>query len=148
MEITSKQFKHCDLLAVKGRVDSATSPKLSEALDAILNEGRFKIVIDMAGLEYMSSAGFRALISAQRNCRRFNRGEVILAAVPANIYSASNWLVSRPCSKFFRISPRLLVPCSLCSQTSINGFLKNNSTFVPKDCNFLKSWFRNLHSTQ
>jgi len=88
MEITSKQFKHCDLLAVKGRVDSATSPKLSEALDAILNEGRFKIVIDMAGLEYMSSAGFRALISAQRNCRRFNRGEVILAAVPANIHSA------------------------------------------------------------
>ena len=88
MEITSKQFKHCDLLAVKGRVDSATSPKLSEALDAILNESRFKIVIDMAGLEYMSSAGFRALISAQRSCKRFNRGEVILAAVPANIHSA------------------------------------------------------------
>jgi anti-sigma B factor antagonist len=88
MEITSKQFKHCDLLTVKGRVDSATSPKLSEALDAIVNEGRFKIVIDMAGLEYMSSAGFRALISAQRNCRRYNRGEVVLASVPANIHSA------------------------------------------------------------
>lgn len=88
MEIASKQFKHCDLLAVKGRVDSATAPKLSEALDAIVNEGRFKIVIDMVGLEYMSSAGFRALISAQRNCKRYNRGEVVLATVPANINSA------------------------------------------------------------
>jgi anti-sigma B factor antagonist len=88
MEITSKQFKHCDLLAVKGRVDSSTSPKLGEALDAILNEARFKIVIDMTGLEYMSSAGFRVLISAQRNCRRYNRGEVVLASVPANIHSA------------------------------------------------------------
>lgn len=88
MEVTTRQFKHCDLLTVKGRVDSATSPKLSEALEAINNEGRFKIVIDMSELEYMSSAGFRALIAAQRNCKRFNRGEVVLAAVPQNIYKA------------------------------------------------------------
>ena len=88
MEVTTKQFKHCDLLIVKGRVDSATSPKLSEALDAIAAEGRYKIVLDMSALEYMSSAGFRALISAQRNCKRYNRGEVVLASVPANINSA------------------------------------------------------------
>jgi anti-sigma B factor antagonist len=88
MEVSTKQFKHCDLLAVKGRVDSATSPKLSEALDAIAAEGRYKIVLDMSELEYMSSAGFRALIAAQRNCKRYNRGEVVLACVPANINSA------------------------------------------------------------
>ncbi len=88
MEVSNKQFKHCDLVTVTGRVDSATSPKLSEALDAIAAEGRFKIVIDMGELEYMSSAGFRALIAAQRNCKRYNRGEVVLANVPANINSA------------------------------------------------------------
>lgn len=88
MEVTTQQFKHCDLLTVTGRVDSATAPALAEALDAIVNDGRFKIVIDMTGLEYMSSAGFRALISAQRNCKRYNRGEVIFASVPANIHSA------------------------------------------------------------
>jgi anti-sigma B factor antagonist len=88
MEVTTKQFKHCDLLAVKGRVDSATSPKLSEALDAIAAEGHYKIVLDMSELEYMSSAGFRALIAAQRNCKRYNRGEVVLASVPVNINSA------------------------------------------------------------
>ena len=88
MEVTTKQFKHCDLLIVKGRVDSATSPKLSEALDAIAAEGRYKIVLDLSALEYMSSAGFRALIAAQRNCKRYNRGEVVLASVPANINSA------------------------------------------------------------
>ena len=88
MEISSKQFKHCDLLAIKGRIDSSNSPKLSEALDAISAAGRYKIVLDMAELEYMSSAGFRALISAQRNSKRYNRGEVVLANVPGNIYSA------------------------------------------------------------
>ena len=88
MEVTTKQFKHCDLVAVNGRVDSSTAPKLSEALDALSNEGRFKIVIDMSGLEYMSSAGFRALIASQRNSKRYNRGEVVLTNVPANIHSA------------------------------------------------------------
>jgi len=88
MEVITKQFKHCDLVTIKGRVDSATAPQLSEALDAINNESRFKIVIDMTGLEYMSSAGFRALIAAQRNSKRYNRGEVVLACIPENIHSA------------------------------------------------------------
>ena len=85
MEIATKQLKHSDVVTVKGRVDSSTAPKLSEALDEIINAGRYKIVIDMENLEYMSSAGFRALIAAQRNCKHFNRGEVVLANVPDNI---------------------------------------------------------------
>ncbi len=88
MEVTTQQFKHCDLVTVKGRVDSATAPKFLEALEAITNDNRYKIVIDMSELEYMSSAGFRALIATQRNCKRFSRGEVVLSGVPATIYSA------------------------------------------------------------
>ncbi|MBV6394891.1 MAG: putative anti-sigma factor antagonist BtrV [Anaerolineales bacterium] len=88
METTHKEFKHCDVIAVTGRVDSSTAPKLSAALDKITDNGRFKIVVDMGGLEYMSSAGFRALLSTQRNCKRYNRGEVVLAAVPRQIREA------------------------------------------------------------
>ena len=88
MEVSTQQFKHCDLVTVKGRVDSATAPKFLDAMDAVTNESRVNIVIDMSGLEYMSSAGFRALIGTQRNCKKFSRGEVVLALVPANIYSA------------------------------------------------------------
>ncbi|MFO7586418.1 MAG: STAS domain-containing protein [Anaerolineales bacterium] len=88
MEVTTQQFKHCDLLVVNGRVDSATAPKLAEALEAVVNGGRYRIVLDMTGLEYMSSAGFRALIATQRNCKRYNRGEVVFASVPENIHAA------------------------------------------------------------
>jgi anti-sigma B factor antagonist len=88
MEISTKEFKHCQLVTVTGRVDSATAPQFSEALDAIIQAGTFKIVIDMTDLEYMSSAGFRALLSAQRECKRFGRGEVLLAAVPDRIREA------------------------------------------------------------
>ncbi len=88
MEISTKEFKHCDMLMLKGRIDSATAPQFSQALDTITESGRFKIVVDMSQLEYMSSAGFRALLATQRACKRYNRGEVVLAAVPARIQEA------------------------------------------------------------
>lgn len=87
MEITTTQYKHCDLVKIKGRVDSSTAPQLNEKLTQITDDGRYRIVLDFSELEFMSSAGLRALIAAQKTCKRYNRGEVLLAAVPANILS-------------------------------------------------------------
>ncbi len=88
MEITTKQYKHCDLLSIQGKVDSYTAPDLTKAIETVNGNGQFKIVLDMGKLEYMSSAGFRALLIGQRNCKRYNRGEVVLAAVPKKIMDA------------------------------------------------------------
>lgn len=88
MKITTKEFKHCHLVAVSGRVDSSTAPQFSEVLEGLIHKGIFKITVDMSDLEYMSSAGFRALLAAQRQCKRYNRGEVFLAAVPLRIREA------------------------------------------------------------
>ncbi|MBN2388537.1 MAG: STAS domain-containing protein [Anaerolineales bacterium] len=101
MEITTQQFKHCDMVNVKGRVDSYTAPQLADALEAINKDGRFKIVIDMNELEYMSSAGFRVLLIGQRNCKHYNRGEIVLARVPKNIYDAFELTGFTPLFKMF-----------------------------------------------
>jgi|UniRef100_A0A7C4KHC0 anti-sigma B factor antagonist len=88
MEITHTQYRHCDLVKVKGRVDSYTAPQLSETFNKITEQGRFKIALDMSELDFMSSAGLRALINAQKVCKRYNRGELVLVAVPENIRAA------------------------------------------------------------
>ena len=89
MEIFTTQFKHCDLVSVKGRIDSATAPQLSDALDAITKTaGRYHIIIDMSGVDFISSAGLRILIATQKECKRYNRGEVSLATIPAKVQSA------------------------------------------------------------
>ena len=74
MEITTQEFKHCDLITIKGRVDSATAPQLAQALESANENGKYKLVVDIQALEYMSSAGFRALLATQRNCKKYNRG--------------------------------------------------------------------------
>ena len=52
-------------LALEGRLDTATAPEL----EACLNEniaGITALTFDMTGLQYISSAGLRVLLSAQK----------------------------------------------------------------------------------
>jgi len=88
MEITLQQFKRCDVVRVKGRVDSMTAPQLAQALHGIIEEGRFRIVVDMSEVEFVSSAGLRVLLEAQKTCKRWNRGEVVLAALSPTVREA------------------------------------------------------------
>jgi anti-sigma B factor antagonist len=101
METTITHYKHSDLVKVTGRVDSQTAPQLAEALDAITNASRYKIVLDMTEVDFMSSAGLRVLINTQKNCKHFNRGEVVLAAVPQRIYEALDLAGFVPLFTFF-----------------------------------------------
>lgn len=52
-------------LMVEGRIDTTTSPELEKHLSANLN-GISELVIDFAGVEYISSSGLRVLLSAQK----------------------------------------------------------------------------------
>ncbi len=100
MEINTTSYKHCDLVKVSGRIDSSTAPQLAKALDEITESGRFKIVLDLADVEFMSSAGLRVLIGTQKTAKRYNRGEVMLAAVPRRIYDALELAGFVPLFKF------------------------------------------------
>ncbi|WP_026525361.1 MULTISPECIES: STAS domain-containing protein [unclassified Butyrivibrio] len=52
------------LIAVVGRLDTTTSPQLDEELKSL--NGIEKLVFDFKELEYISSAGLRVLLSAQK----------------------------------------------------------------------------------
>ena len=53
------------LFALGGRLDTTTAPELEQALKADL-DGVTDLTLDMAELEYISSAGLRVLLSAQK----------------------------------------------------------------------------------
>jgi anti-sigma B factor antagonist len=88
MEISTTPMKHCVLVKITGKLDSSTAPSLSAELKKITDAGNYRIVLDMSLLEFISSAGLWVLVNTQKNCKRFNRGELVLAEVPSKIYSA------------------------------------------------------------
>lgn len=88
IKITTKEYKRVDLVQVNGRIDSSTAPQLEKTLQSIIDDGRFRIVVDMGGVEFMSSAGLRTLLSAAKQVRRFNRGDLRLASVQTKVKKA------------------------------------------------------------
>ena len=71
-------MKRVDLITVNGRFDSSNSDELEEALKASMDAGRYKLVLDLSGVSYFSSAALRALVSALRECKK-HRGDVRIA---------------------------------------------------------------------
>lgn len=81
-KVNTKQLKRVDLVEVTGRVDSSTAPQFEAAVQKIIDAGRYRIVVDTSGTEYMSSAAFRVLISALKQVKKgTRRGNVHLAGV-------------------------------------------------------------------
>ena len=66
-------------IALEGRMDTTTAPKLEAELKASLN-GVTELVIDLAALKYISSAGLRVLLSAQKTMNA-RQGRMELAGV-------------------------------------------------------------------
>lgn len=90
MEIVQRRLNRVDLLNVTGRVDAATAPKLKQAIDDLFAEGRHRIVLDLAGLEYISSPGLRVLIEARKQARDWKMtdlegGDIRIANLPPRI---------------------------------------------------------------
>ncbi len=65
MKIMKTQNASAVTLALEGRLDSTTAPALETELKAFLDCAS-EIVFDMEKLEYISSAGLRVLLSAQK----------------------------------------------------------------------------------
>lgn len=69
MKITKKENGETLRLALEGRLDTNTAPELESVLKGSL-EGIRELIIDMAALEYLSSAGLRVLLGAQKTMNK------------------------------------------------------------------------------
>lgn len=67
-------------MKVMGRVDSDTAPELDDALTKLLQANKNKIVLNLQGVDYMSSAGLRAMVKAYQSAKK-SGGDVHLASV-------------------------------------------------------------------
>ena len=65
MTITKKQDADKLTVELQGRLDTATSPQLEAELRTSVN-GITELIFDLENLDYISSAGLRVLLTAQK----------------------------------------------------------------------------------
>jgi anti-sigma B factor antagonist len=101
MEITVRPFEFYDLVIINGRIDSYTAPALSEQLNNITSKNRYKIILDLSDVVFVSSAGLRVFIDIQKICKKNNKGEVLLVTIPPRVYETLELAGFTPLFKFY-----------------------------------------------
>ena len=81
MKITTNQNEENVTFIIEGRIDTLTSGELETAVQEYLECGK-PIIFDMAGVDYVSSAGIRVIIQVQQNVGKEN---FLLKNVPGNV---------------------------------------------------------------
>ncbi len=64
MEILESKSGGALVLAIKGRVDAQSSAAAQQQILSLLDRGETRLVLDLSGLGYVSSAGLRVFMTA------------------------------------------------------------------------------------
>jgi len=80
LSIETDNTQPISLMRVNGRVDSDTAPEFDSALSKLLTDNRNKIVLDLQDVDFLSSAGLRAMVKALKDAQK-SGGDVRLASV-------------------------------------------------------------------
>ena len=78
MDIKMESVEAALLVTVSGRLDTTTAPQLEQDLNASLDDVT-ELVLDFTELEYLSSAGLRVLMGAQK--RMNQQGSMVVRNV-------------------------------------------------------------------
>ena len=63
MELKSKKESSATVVTVTGRMDAITAPAFEKALNDLIAAGETRFVVELAGLDYISSAGLRGILA-------------------------------------------------------------------------------------
>ena len=87
-------------VALAGRLDTHTFDELDRRLAPVLASGVMALVLDLAGLEYISSAGIRSLFKA-RKALSARGGKVVVANVQPQIQKVFDIVKAMPTTDIF-----------------------------------------------
>ena len=80
MEITQQEENGIVSIAIKGRLDADSSPEAEKVVKEALGGQTTRVLFNLSGLEYLSSAGLRVLLSAAKEMRR-REGKIVLCCL-------------------------------------------------------------------
>lgn len=84
MELHEETLETATVLSPQGRIDSSNAKDFEEALISRVQDGRPAILLDLAELRYISSAGLRVILLAAKQ-QRGRQGKFALCALTTEV---------------------------------------------------------------
>jgi anti-sigma B factor antagonist len=84
LKIDSRETEGVGVLILEGEVDVYTAPKLKSRLIDFVDEGKYKIVIDLQKVEFMDSSGLGVLVGGLKRVKSHD-GAIALVCTHENI---------------------------------------------------------------
>ena len=75
MTIEIKKNEHETIIEIVGRLDTITAPALDKTINEDIGDTK-NLILDVKGMEYISSAGLRVLLSAQKKMQKIGSMKV------------------------------------------------------------------------
>lgn len=73
------------LIKPKGFIDTTTAPEIEKYIESALSQKKYKIAIDLAEIDFISSAGWGVFVSEIRDIRE-NNGDLVLVNMVPDVY--------------------------------------------------------------
>lgn len=86
MEIAEKRIEDVDVLKLTGRLDASSAKNLKERVVSLVKENRVKLIVDMAGVDFIDSSGLGSLVSSLRAVNEKD-GDVKVTALQKQVRS-------------------------------------------------------------
>lgn len=98
MRISEEERDGVICLKIDGRLDGESAPAAEAKVKALLAEGRRRLLFDLSGMSYISSAGLRVVLLAVKRLQATG-GQIVLAALTPDVQEVFD------VSNFSRIVP-------------------------------------------
>ena len=89
MEIKDRVINGVTVISLEGSIDAMTAPKITEFIHGQVSEGNIKLVADLAGVDYTSSAGLRVMLGAIKETR-LQGGDLRLTGIQPDVAKVLN----------------------------------------------------------
>lgn len=84
MQITELIENQTCIVAISGSVDALTAGEITQYLSGRINAGKRQIILDLGQVDFMSSAGLRAILTALKESRQ-QGGDLYLAGAQPGV---------------------------------------------------------------
>ena len=80
MEIEEKDADGVKILALTGRLDAYSANEVEKCITGLIDGGCVRLVVNLEGVEYISSSGLRVMLAALKRLRKL-KGELSMACL-------------------------------------------------------------------